>query len=80
MNYIISLTDFDKSVLDMEKNLSPIKLKKGESIKTVLPEIKEQISVINDTIDFFNRDETKKYICFTVVVNPRKRTCTICSI
>jgi len=52
----------DKSVLDMEKNLSPIKLKKGESIKTVLPEVKEQISVINDTIDFFNRDETKKYI------------------
>ncbi|WP_209660235.1 type I-B CRISPR-associated protein Cas8b1/Cst1 [Acetoanaerobium pronyense] len=56
------LISIDINILDMEKQLSPIKLKKGSDIQSVLPEIKKQLALIKDIIAFFKENETKKYV------------------
>ncbi len=58
--YDLISTDIDIS--DKEKQLSTIRLKKGEDITAVLSEIKSQISIIKEIIAFLKETETKKFV------------------
>lgn len=49
-------------VLEIEKQLKKIQLKKKEQLQDKIPEIKETISKIKGVIEFYNKPETKKYI------------------
>lgn len=56
------LISSDVDIQDIEKNISPVKLKKNEDIINVLSKIKEQINLIKKIISFLNDFESKKYI------------------
>ena len=49
-------------IMEIEKKLSPVKIKKEENIENVLPDVKKQIRLIKEATEFLNRDDAKKYI------------------
>lgn len=61
-------------IVGNEKKISIIKLKKGEVLKEKIEEVKEICKVIREIIEFYSKDESKKYIAgknviYTVVKN-----------
>ncbi|KYH34087.1 CRISPR-associated protein [Clostridium tepidiprofundi DSM 19306] len=59
--YII-INDKDVDILKEEKKLKKIKVSKKQSIKEMLPQIKEQFKNIEDIITYLKRDDVKKII------------------
>lgn len=68
------LIDSNFPILDKEKDLKKIKLKKNESIKDRIIEIKEVMNVLKEIIQYYSLDDAKKYIAgknviYTIVKN-----------
>ncbi|BDU50911.1 type I-B CRISPR-associated protein Cas8b1/Cst1 [Haliovirga abyssi] len=68
------LISSDFPILEKEKNIQKIKLKKNESIEDRLEDVKRIIEKIKEVIDFYSLDEVKKYIAaknviYTIIKN-----------
>lgn len=61
-------------IFELEKNLTPVKFNKKDSIENKLPEIKETYETIKEIINYFTTDKTKKYLAgknviYTIINN-----------
>ena len=67
-------------VLSLEKKLKPVRLKKKQGIKDVLPEVQEMFDLLKQIIDYMKLEESKKYIgaknvMYTVINNGWNGVC-----
>lgn len=75
-----NLIDSSVDVLGLEKELKPVRLKKKQEIKDILPEIKEKFNLLNQIIEYMKLEESKKYIgaknvMYTVINNGWNGVC-----
>ena len=61
-------------LLEMEKKLKPIRIRKGQTLLDVLEEVKDKIKTIKKTISYMEQEESIKYIgaknvMYTVIKN-----------
>lgn len=68
------LIESSVDILELEKKLKTIKLKKKQDIKDVLPEIKDTFDLLKQIIKYMKQEESKKYIgakniMYTVIKN-----------
>lgn len=68
------LINSDFSILDKEKELKKIKLKKKETIQDRIEEIKQTMGVLKEIIEYYSLEESKRYIAaknvmYTIIKN-----------
>lgn len=68
------LIDENIDIFALEKRLTTINLKKKESLEDKLPEIKENIKVLREIIDYFSMERSRKYVAgknviYTIIKN-----------
>ena len=56
------LLDDDRGIMELEKEISPIKLKKKETLSDRIGDVKLQMENIQKLIDFMKREEVKRYV------------------
>lgn len=56
------LVDENIDILALERKITTINLKKKENLEDKLPQIKENIKVLREIIDYFSMKESKKYV------------------
>jgi len=63
-----NLITSELDVLELEKQISTIKLKKNEELKDQIPKIKDLMKKIHDIIRYYNQPDAKKYIAAKNVI------------
>lgn len=74
------LINNNKNILDLEKELKGIKLKKKEEIVDILPEINKRFELLKEIFEYLKEDESKKYIggkniMYTIIKNGWNGVC-----
>lgn len=74
------LIEIDVNILDLEKELKGLKLKKKENIEDIISEVKNQFDILEKIIDYFKSDSAIKYIgaknaMYTVIKNGWNGVC-----
>lgn len=75
-----ALINIDLDILSLEKKISPIKLKKGEYIEDILPQVGDLSNRLLEVINYVKRDESKKYLAaknvvYTIIKNGWNGVC-----
>jgi CRISPR-associated protein Cst1 len=74
------LINHSTDILNLEKNLKTIKLKKKQEVRDVIPDIKNAFELIKKIIEFMEQDESRKYIgaknvIYTIIKNAWNGVC-----
>ena len=56
------LVDGDMDIMKLEKEITPVKLKRNEAISDRIDDVKLQMGHIQELIDFMKREEVKRYV------------------
>jgi len=74
------LIDSPVDVLELEKSLKTIKLKKKQEISEILPEIKDRFTILKEIIEYMKLEKSQKYIgaknaMYTIIKNGWNGVC-----
>lgn len=74
------LIDSPVDILELEKNLKTINLKKKQEISEIIPEIKERFTILKEIIEYMKLEKSKKYIgaknaMYTIIKNGWNGVC-----
>jgi CRISPR-associated protein Cst1 len=74
------LIDSPVDVLELEKNLKTINLKKKQEISEILPEIKDRFTILKEVIEYMKLEQSKKYVgaknaMYTIIKNGWNGVC-----